>query len=79
LDTFETLRAIIQDKFELNQAKITPETLLDDLGIDSLHAFDIIFEVEEKFDIQVPTAQVPIKTIQDVVDLINRAQYAKGA
>lgn len=78
LDTFETLRAIIQEKFEMDAAAIQPDTILEDLGIDSLHAFDIIFEVEEKFDIQVPNPQVPIKTIQDVVDLIDKARQAKG-
>lgn len=79
LDTFETLRAIIQEKFEMDAAAIQPDTILEDLGIDSLHAFDIIFEVEERFDIQVPNTQVPIKTIQDVLDLIDKARQAKGA
>ena len=63
----------------MDPATIKRDTVLADLGIDSLHAFDIIFEVEEKFNIQVPTAQAPIKTIQDVVDLIDLARHAKGA
>ncbi|MDZ4097584.1 MAG: acyl carrier protein [Methylophilaceae bacterium] len=79
MDTFEILREIILEKFEISQARITPETLLEDLGIDSLHAFDIIFEAEEKFAIKLTIEQAPIKTIQDVVDLIDKARLAQEA
>ena len=72
MDTFETLRDIIVDKFEKDPATITPDATLKSLEIDSLDTFDIIFDAEEKFSIKVPNEQVDIKTVQDVVNLIDK-------
>jgi acyl carrier protein len=79
LDTFETLRGIIANKFEKSVSEVTPDATFESLEIDSLDTFDIIFEAEEKFGIKVPNEQVDIKTVQDVVNLIDRlrAEQAK--
>lgn len=78
MDTFETLRNIIVDKFEKDPAGITLDATLETLEIDSLDTFDIIFEAEEKFGIKVPNDQVEIKTVQDVVNLIDRLRNEQG-
>jgi len=78
MDTFETLRDIVADKFERDPATITPEATLEELEIDSLDTFDIIFSAEEKFGIKVPNDQVEIKTVQDVVTLIDRLRTEQG-
>lgn len=72
MDTFEALRAIIADKFEKTADEVTLDATFESLDIDSLDTFDIIFEAEEKFGIKVPNEQVDIKTVQDVVNLIDR-------
>jgi acyl carrier protein len=78
MDTFATLRDIIVDKFEKDPAAITPEATFETLEIDSLDTFDIIFSAEEKFGIKVPNEQVDIKTVQDVVNLIDKLRAAQG-
>ena len=79
MDTFETLRDIIAAKFEKTADEITLDATFESLDIDSLDTFDIIFEAEEKFGIKVPNEEVDIKTVQDVVTLIDRlrAEQAK--
>lgn len=72
MDTFETLRDIIANKFEKPVDEITLESTFESLEIDSLDTFDIIFEAEEKFGIKVPNEEVAIVTVQDVVTLIDR-------
>jgi acyl carrier protein len=78
LDTFETLREIIVRKFEKKAEDITLESALESLEIDSLDTFDIIFEAEEKFGIVVSNDEVAIKTVQDVVSLIDRLRAEQG-
>ena len=78
MDTFQTLRDIIADKFEKNTDAVTLESSLESLGIDSLDTFDIIFEAEEKFGIKVPNDQVNITTVGDVVVLIDRLRSEQG-
>ncbi len=78
MDTFETLRDIIANKFEKTADEITPDSTFESLEIDSLDTFDIIFEAEEKFGIKVPNEEVSIKTVQDVVVLIDRLRTEQG-
>ncbi|HEY8118850.1 MAG TPA: acyl carrier protein [Methylophilaceae bacterium] len=70
--TLQVLTKIIADKLEVDPSTITPESTLEDLGLDSLDTFDIIFNAEDAFKIKVPNDQVTISTLQDVVDLVDR-------
>lgn len=70
--TFDTLKQIVIDKFDIEAEKIVPEATLESLGLDSLDTFDMIFSAEETFSIKVPNSEVDIKTVEDVVNLIDR-------
>jgi acyl carrier protein len=70
--TTELLTRIITEKFEIDPARLVPEATLEDIGIDSLDIFDVVFAVEEELDIKVPNDDVKIATFQDLVDLIER-------
>jgi acyl carrier protein len=64
--------------------KIAPEdiqmgTTFDELGFDSLDGLNLIFELEEEFDIVVPDDKVQsMKSVQEVVDGIESLLAAKG-
>jgi len=50
---------------------IVPEAELLSLGIDSLKAINILFELEEEFDIEIPNERIPeMTTVSDIVDCI---------
>lgn len=78
MDTFEVLRDIIAKKFEKPADEVTLTSTFESLDIDSLDTFDIIFDAEEKFGIKVPNEEVAIKTVQDVVALIDRLRQEQG-
>ena len=61
----------IAKKLEVDVATIKPESTLEELGLDSLDTFDIIFEAEDKLGIKVPNDQVDVKTIQDMTNLLD--------
>jgi acyl carrier protein len=53
--------------------KITLETNLQELGIDSLDVFTLLFELENAFKISIPDDDVrSIRTVNDVVDGIKK-------
>lgn len=70
--TTELLTRIITEKFEIDPARLVPEATIEDIGIDSLDIFDVVFAVEEELDIKVPNDDVKIATFQDLVGLIER-------
>ena len=69
MNSFEMVSNAIAKKLEIDVATIKPESTLEELGLDSLDTFDIIFEAEDKLGIKVPNDQVDVKTIQDMTNL----------
>ena len=50
----EKVIAIVAEQAVLEPSDVTPESTLEDLGIDSLGLVESIFAIEEAFDINVP-------------------------
>jgi acyl carrier protein len=53
-DIAEKVTAIIAEQAMLDPSDVTPQSTLEDLGIDSLGLVESIFAIEETFDISVP-------------------------
>ena len=71
MNSFEMVSNAIAKKLEIDVATIKPESTLEELGLDSLDTFDIIFEAEDKLGIKVPNDQVDVKSIQDMTNLLD--------
>ena len=71
-DTLQTLTTIIAEKLDISPDKITATSTMEDLGLDSLDIFDVIFRAEDTFNIKVTNYQADLKSLQDVVDLIDK-------
>lgn len=51
---------------------IKPESELISLGIDSLKAITVLFELEEAFNIEIPNEVIPsIVTVNDILDKLD--------
>ncbi len=60
---------VLADKASMDLKQIKPESsLVDDLGLDSLDAVEMVFELEENYSIDIPDDQISeFKTAQDIV------------
>lgn len=76
--TAELLTQIICAKFEIQPEKVRPESTPEELGLDSLDLFDVVFSAEEALGIKVPNDEVKVANFQDLVGLIDRARAAQG-
>ena len=50
----DDVRSIIAQSLKIPVEKLTPETRLEELGAESLDVIEIVFALEEKFDIAIP-------------------------
>ena len=78
---FEGVRKILADKYSVEEESVTPESTLKDLGLDSLDLVELIFEVEDVFDIRVPQdagTDLLTATVQDIVDDIQKLAGQSG-
>jgi acyl carrier protein len=53
-DVSKRVANIIAEQAMLDPEAIKPDTTLDDLGLDSLALVEVVFGIEEAFDISVP-------------------------
>ncbi len=62
------ITAIVRQK-KLDAATITRDSVLTELGITSLDAITIVYDIEEQFDIEVPNETLEgLQTVGDIVD-----------
>ncbi len=68
------LQEIIAEKLGLSAEEVQPEkSLKDDLKADSLDLFDLVTELEEKYEIEIPTEDLDtLVTVQDVINYIEK-------
>ena len=64
---FNKLREVIAGILSVDPKEITEETtFLEDLGADSLDLFEMVMELEDKFEVKIPTEDLEqIKTINN--------------
>lgn len=71
-EIFEKLKSIVVDQLGVNEESVTMEaTFVDDLAADSLDIVELVMNIEEEFDLEIPdTDAEKIATIGDVVKYI---------
>ena len=73
---------IIAAAAKIEPANIKDDSTLQDLGIAALDAIELIFDIEERFDISFPDQQganFNSDTAQSLVDAVQKALDAKAA
>lgn len=72
-ELFARISAILQDSFEIEPSRITPEaSLYADLDIDSIDAVDLIVQLKPLLGGKLqPEAFKAVRTVQDVVDVLH--------
>jgi acyl carrier protein len=75
-DVTRDVVAIIAKKLRDHKRELALTDRLDELGLDSFAAVEMIFDLEEKFDIQIPynsnDARMDFETVGDVVEAIKK-------
>lgn len=71
-EVFATIRSLMVDMFELEEAKITLDAhLYDDLDIDSIDAVDMVVELKKMTGKKIqPEDFKSVRTVSDVVDVV---------
>jgi acyl carrier protein len=72
----ERVIEIVAEQLGVDKEKITPETsFVNDLGADSLDTVELVMELEEEFDINIPDdAAEKIQTVGQAIKFIEEAQ-----
>ena len=72
----ERVMDIVAEQLGVDKDKIKPETsFVNDLGADSLDTVELVMELEEEFDINIPDdAAEKIQTVGEAIEFIEKSQ-----
>ncbi len=71
---FEEIKRIVVDKLQVDEKQVTLEaSFIEDLGADSLDTVELVMDLEEHFQIEIPDEDAEkLKTVKDAVDYITK-------
>ena len=71
---FEKVKELLVEKLGVDESKVQPESdLIKDLGADSLDLVEMLMTLEEDYGITISQEDTEnIKTVQDIVEVINK-------
>ena len=70
--TFETMKRIIVKDYELAPERLTPDTPLADIDLDSLAITELIFSLEDEFNVVAKTNGQGMQTLGDIAAYIDQ-------
>jgi len=79
LSSFDYIRQTLIDKFDVDAEAITSEATFETLGLDSLTMVELMFEVTEKYEIEIPNEKLDFKTLGEAVAVIDETLQAKNS
>ena len=76
----EKVKQIIVEQLGVDEGEVTPNaSFVDDLGADSLDTVELVMELEEEFDINIPDdAAEKIQTVGQAVSYIEAGANGKS-
>lgn len=68
--TLDRVKKVLAEHLELDENEISESTTLEDMGVDSLDAVEIIMKLEDEFGIEIQ-AEDAGKSVKEFVDYID--------
>ncbi len=68
----ERLATLLFQQYNIDPASVKMAAPIQSLGLDSLDIVDVFYGIEKEFKIKLPTQNLDLKSIQDLVDLVER-------
>jgi acyl carrier protein len=79
MNTVEELKQLIHDKFEIDVATLKADAPLADYGLDSLSLAELLFTVEDHFNIDFPGNRQDVNTLGGLAALIDELRVPSAA
>jgi len=79
-ELIERVRKVIATSKRIPEDRVTIDSAFEELGIDSMDAVEILFALENEFDINIPDEEVKnVRNVRQMVEGVERLVAAKTA
>lgn len=79
VNAFAYLQEVLTKKYDVKAEAIRPETTIEELGLDSLSVAELLFDIGDKFGIDVPDDKTDFKTLGEAAAIVDELIRAKGS
>lgn len=79
MDVLHDIQELLVEKFDVKRELVTADTTLQDLGLDSLSIAELVFDLAEKYDIDIPDDNATFNTVGEAAALVDQLIAAKSA
>ncbi|MDD4881662.1 MAG: acyl carrier protein [Gallionellaceae bacterium] len=77
MNTLDFIRATLHDRFDVPTESITPDAILETMGVDSLGLIELLFDIEDKTGFR-PAEDFPApKTVADLLAIVDKSLNAQ--
>lgn len=76
MTTLDQLTQLLHDKFDIDKSTLQPDQPLADYGLDSLALAELLFTIEEEFDVKFPDRPENIDTLAQLATAIDALRTA---
>jgi acyl carrier protein len=74
---FNKLRILVSQHLGIDCSRLQPSATIEDVGIDSFQLIELVFLAEDEFGIAVNLEGINVKTVDDVVSLVQERLQQK--
>jgi len=79
-ELIERVRKVIATSKRIPEDRVTVDSAFEELGIDSMDAVEILFALENEFDINIPDEEVKnVRNVRQMVEGVEKLLAAKSA
>jgi acyl carrier protein len=79
-ELIQRVRKVIATSKRIPEERVTIDSAFEELGIDSMDAVEILFALENEFDINIPDEEVKtVRNVRQMAEGVERLQAAKSA
>lgn len=69
---------LLVEKYGVDEAKVSPDASMADLGLDSLSVAELVFDIEDLFAIEIDAEDAEFGTFGEAIALVDRYVEEKG-
>ena len=77
MSAYPFLTEVLVEKYDVKAESIHPDATLTELGLDSLSLTELLFDLEDKFGIEVPEERATFSTLGEAAAVIDDLVRAK--
>ena len=78
MSAYAHIEQVLIKKYDIAAEAIRPDATLTDLGLDSLSIAELMFDVEDHYDLDIPDDKMNFTTLGEAAALVDEYIHKKG-